>query len=90
MPKRRVVYFRRWLTVWPERTNYFLQFCRYICRVVRATWSEYAVAGYSENIFLYVDDVMVQFPEVACRCGRNRSVLLVLHFFGQRPVSGWR
>ena len=87
MPKRRVVYFRAWLTVWPGRTKLFLAFCRYICRVVKATWSDYAVAGYSENIFLYVDAIAVQFPEVACRCGRNRFVFLVLPFFGQRPVS---
>ena len=29
------------------------------CHVVRATWNDYAVAGHSENIFLYADDVAV-------------------------------
>ena len=54
---RRVGYFHAWLTGWSGRTKLFLAFCRYICRVVMATWSDYAVAGYSENIFLYADDI---------------------------------
>ena len=60
MPKRRVGYFRASLMGWwSGRTKLFLAlfFCRYICRVVMATWSDYAVAGYSENTFLYADDV---------------------------------
>ena len=54
---RRVGYFHAWLMVWSGQTKLFLAFCRYIRRVVMATWSDYAVAGYSENIFLYADDI---------------------------------
>ena len=54
---RRVGYFRTWLTVGPDKRNYFLHFCRYVRRVVVASWNDYAAAGYPKNTFLYAKDV---------------------------------